>query len=167
MRCITIKVSLFGSSSKKPAVDKLLILDDETGETPLRTLLREAVLEKHDKLRFKAEDEEIKTIIGTGGTDLTALLDHPTKILPTHPDDLLTVDEMKKVFDCGGQQPLRLCASCAELEIKPPMTNAATSFVEKKKQRKATKKEAGRDVSGDWWKEGKGMIQQCNLSRSY
>ncbi|EJK61361.1 hypothetical protein THAOC_18166, partial [Thalassiosira oceanica] len=56
------------------------------------------------------------------------------------PDDPLTVDEMKKVFDCGGQQPLRLCASCAELKIKPPMTNAATSFVEKKKQRKATKK---------------------------
>ena len=39
-----------------------------------------------------------------------------------------------------AKQPLRLCASCVELEIKPPMTNAATSFVEKKKQRKATKK---------------------------
>ena len=49
------------------------------------------------------------------------------------PDDLLTVDEMKKVFDCGCQQPLRLCAPCAELEIK-------TSFVEKKKQHKATKR---------------------------
>lgn len=57
------------------------------------------------------------------------------------PDDLLTVDAVKKLFDCGGQQPLRLCASCAELEIKPPpMTNTATSFVEKKQQRKATKK---------------------------
>lgn len=89
MRCITIKVSLFGSSSKKPAVDKLLILDDETGATPLRTLLREAVLEKHGELQFNAEDEEIKTIIGTGGTDLTALLDHPTKILPTQYDTIL------------------------------------------------------------------------------
>ena len=48
MRCITIKVSLFGSSSKKPAVvDKLLILDDETGAIPLCTLLKEAVLENH------------------------------------------------------------------------------------------------------------------------
>ena len=89
MRCITIKVSLFGSSSKKPAVDKLLILDDETGATPLRMLLREAVLEKHDKLQFKAEDEEIKTITRTGGTDLTALLDHPIKFLPTHYDSIL------------------------------------------------------------------------------
>ena len=80
---------MFGSSSKKPAVDKLLILDEETGATPLRTLLREAVLEKHDKLQFKAEDEEIKTITGTGGTDLTALLDHPTKFLPTQYDSIL------------------------------------------------------------------------------
>ena len=58
------------------------------------------------------------------------------------PDDLLTVDAVKKLFDCGGQQPLRLCAPCAELEIKPLMTNAnaATSFVEKKQQRKASKK---------------------------
>ena len=38
------------------------------------------------------------------------------------PDDLLTVDQMKETFDCGGQQPLRLCESCAELRIKPPMT---------------------------------------------
>ena len=35
---------------------------------------------------------------------------------------------------------MRLCKSCAELEIKPPMTNAATNFVEKTKQQKAAKK---------------------------
>ena len=56
------------------------------------------------------------------------------------PDDLLTIDQMKEQFDCGGQQPLRLCKSCGELGIKPPMTNAATNFVEKTKQQKATKK---------------------------
>ena len=56
------------------------------------------------------------------------------------PDDLLTVDQMKEKFDCGGQQPLRLCKSCGELGIKPPMTNAATNFVEKTTQQKATKK---------------------------
>lgn len=47
------------------------------------------MLEKHGELQFNAEDEEIKTIIGTGGTDLTALLDHPTKILPTQYDTIL------------------------------------------------------------------------------
>ena len=39
---------------------------------------------------------------------------------------------------------MRLCTSCAELGIKPPMTNAATSFVEKTTQRKATKRRQAR-----------------------
>jgi len=93
MRCITIKVSLLAANRRDakdptPTVNKLLILDDETGTTPLRSILREAVLEKLGELQFKAEDEEIKTIIGTGGTDLTALLDHPSKLLPEHFDTI-------------------------------------------------------------------------------
>jgi len=112
------------------------------------------VAEKHAKLQFNAEDEEIRTIIHSlrcGDfvetqyfTYAKGTNDQPVDICCycCSPDDLLTVDAMKRLFDCGGQQPLRLCAPCAELEIKPLMTNAnaATSFVEKKQQRKASKK---------------------------
>ena len=71
------------------------------------------------------------------------------------PDDLLTVDQMKTVFDCGGQQPLRLCKSCAELRIKPPMINAKTSFVEKKRQGNATKKRQANFLQGMGAKKSK------------
>ena len=82
------------------------------------------------------------------------------------PDDLLTVDEMKKVFDCGGQQPLRLCASCAELKIKPPMTNAATSFVKKKQQNKAAKKRTA-GVFPEMGGRRQRKVSKCNLIRYY
>ncbi|EJK48997.1 hypothetical protein THAOC_32166 [Thalassiosira oceanica] len=117
--------------------------DSSSGARPSRKRSRPTKPRPGGAKRAASACETARPGRGVGG--LTPLLSnvicnrHIT--LPIRaPDDLLTVDEMKKVFDCGGQQPLRLCASCAELEIKPPMTNAATSFVEKKKQRKATKK---------------------------
>ncbi|EJK70764.1 hypothetical protein THAOC_07849, partial [Thalassiosira oceanica] len=115
MRCITIKVSLLAANRRDakdptPTVNKLLILDDETGTTPLRSILREAVLEKLGELQFKAEDEEIKTIIGTGGTDLTALLDHPSKLLPEHFDTIHATIIPAAAAGAGKEEPKRLDA---------------------------------------------------------
>ena len=47
---------------------------------------------------------------------------------------------MKEEFNFGGQKPLQLCWACADLGIKPAMTNAVTSFLEKSQQRKVSKK---------------------------
>jgi len=115
MRCITIKVSLLAANRRDakdptPTVNKLLILDDETGTTPLRSILREAVLEKLGELQFKAEDEEIKTIIGTGGTDLTALLDHPSKLLPEHFDTIHATIIPAAAAGAGKEEPKHLDA---------------------------------------------------------
>ena len=55
-------------------------------------------------------------------------------------ENLLSIDKMKEEFNCGGQQPLQLCRACCDLRIKPPMTNANTSFVERSNQKKVAKK---------------------------
>ena len=54
-------------------------------------------------------------------------------------ENLLSIYKMKEEFKCGGQKPLQLCQARADLGIKPPTTNAATSFVEKSKHDKVTK----------------------------
>ena len=52
---------------------------------------------------------------------------------------------------------ITLIKSCAELGIKPPMTNAATNFVEKTKQKKATKK---RQEDASLWVGGGLLVTQ-------
>ena len=61
-------------------------------------------------------------------------------------EELLSVDETKEPFpECSGRTPLRFCKFCSNLGIKPPTTNAATNFTEKKAQRKS-KKQQQREV---------------------
>ena len=81
MKFITLKVFSFGSSSK-PLIDKLFIVDEATGAKYLRDLIKDAVNEKDDKIEFDAKDGEIQKIVGNGGTDLSALLDHPSNLVP-------------------------------------------------------------------------------------
>ena len=81
MRFITLKVFYFGSASK-PLIDKLFIMDEATGAKYLRDLIKDAVNEKDDKIDFNAKDGEIQKIVGNGGTDLSALLDHPSNLVP-------------------------------------------------------------------------------------
>ena len=81
MRFLTLKVFSFGSLSK-PLIDKLFIVDEATGARYLRDLIKDAVNEKYDKIEFDAKDGEIQKIVGNGGTDLSALLDHPSNLVP-------------------------------------------------------------------------------------
>ena len=81
MRFLTLKVFSFCSSSK-PLIDKLFIVDEATGARYLRDLIKDAVNEKDDKIEFNAKDGETKKIVGNGGTDLSALLDHPSNLVP-------------------------------------------------------------------------------------
>ena len=53
---------------------------------------------------------------------------------------------MKENFYYGGWQPLKLCRACADLDIKPPMKNLTTSFVEKSKQHKIIKKRSKNQI---------------------
>ena len=81
MRFLTLKVFSFGSSSK-PLIDKLIIMDEATGVRYLRDLIKDAVKEKDDKIDFNAKDDEIQKIVGNGGTDISALLNHPSNLVP-------------------------------------------------------------------------------------
>ena len=81
MRFLTLKVFSFGSSSK-PLIDNLFLVDEVTGARYLRDLIKDAVTEKDNNIEFNATDGEIQKIVGNGGTDLSALLDHPSNVVP-------------------------------------------------------------------------------------
>ena len=105
MRFITLKVFYFGSSSK-PLIDKLFIVDEATGAKYLRDLIKDAVNEKDDKIEFDAKDGEIQTIVGNGGTDLSALLDHPSNLVPAQFNTLhVTIIPSGAVADNKDEDP--------------------------------------------------------------
>ena len=70
--------------------------------------------------------------------------------------DLVSVDQIKAKFDCGGQTPLPLCEYCLGQSIKPPLVRASTNFAEKEKQKQATKKRQLDEMESRGLRKGRG-----------
>eukprot|EP00957_Ditylum_brightwellii_P188967 14385122-Ditylum_brightwellii.AAC.1 len=55
-------------------------------------------------------------------------------------EDIVSSDAIKEKYNTGGKNLLPLCEVCFSLDIKPPTTNAATDFGEKKQQEQSSKR---------------------------
>ena len=63
-------------------LNKYLFLDASDTVKYLRSVLRNEMNSAHNEIPFNATDAEITSIVGSGGTDLSQMLDRPMSVFP-------------------------------------------------------------------------------------
>ena len=89
MMLITFIFKVFNFGQEKAIVNKYIFIDDEEKlSSLLKIFIRDEVHEFRRLNNIDLGDVEIKRIIGTGGVDLSAMLDRPLYVFPKQFNDV-------------------------------------------------------------------------------